>query len=136
MTKRLRPLALQATAAERAEKLAVEIAALRAGVAALDIASLSAQIASAEERRRGFAREKQVAEQALDGLLAERGRAEEALAEAAGGREGVASTLYRLRSGAERLQLRREAAETMLRPASRAAPGRRRRLARTCAGRA
>jgi chromosome segregation ATPase len=114
VAKRLRPLALQATAAERAEKLAVEIAGLRAGVAALDIASISAQIASAEERRHGFAREKQSAEQALDVLLAERGRAEEALAEAAGGREGVASTLYRLRSGAERLELRREAAESVL----------------------
>jgi len=114
VAKRLRPLALQATAAERAEKLAVEIAALRAGVAALDIALLSAQIASAEQRRRGFAGEKQAAEQALDELLAERGRAEEALAEAAGGREGVAGTLYRLRSGAERLELRREAAESLL----------------------
>jgi chromosome segregation ATPase len=114
VAKRLRPLALQATAAERAEKLAVEIAGLRAGVAALDIASLSAQIASAVERRRGFAREKQTAEQALDGLLAERGDAEEALAEAAGGREGIAATLYRLRSGAERLELRREAAESLL----------------------
>jgi chromosome segregation ATPase len=114
VAKRLRPLALQATAAERAEKLAVEIGGLRAGVAALDIASLSAQIASAEERRRGFAREKQVAGHALDELLAERGRAEEALAEAAGGREGIASRLYRLRSGAERLDLRREAAESLL----------------------
>jgi chromosome segregation ATPase len=114
VAKRLRPLALQATAAERAEKLAVEIAGLRAGVAALDVAALSAQVASAEERRRGFAREKQAAEQELDGLLAERGRTEEALAEAAGGREGIASTLYRLRSGAERLELRREAAESLL----------------------
>ena len=35
--KRLRPLALQATAAERAEKLAVEIAALRARIAQLDL---------------------------------------------------------------------------------------------------
>jgi chromosome segregation protein len=114
VAKRLRPLALQATAAERAEKLAGEIAGLRAGVAALDLALLSSQIVSAEERRRGFAREKQSAEQALDGLLAERGRAEEALAEAAGGREGIASTLYRLRSSAERLELRREAAESLL----------------------
>ena len=36
--KRLRPLALQATAAERAEKLAIEIAALRARIAQLDLA--------------------------------------------------------------------------------------------------
>jgi chromosome segregation protein len=114
VAKRLRPLALQATAAERAEKLAVEIAGLRAGVAALDLASLGAQIVSAHGRRDGFAREKQAAEEALEALLAERGRAEDALAEAAGGREGVASTLYRLRSGSERLELRREAAETLI----------------------
>jgi chromosome segregation protein len=114
VAKRLRPLALQATAAERAEKLAVEIAGLRAGVAALDIAALGVQVASAHARREGFAREKQTAESALEALLAERGRAEEALAEAAGGREGTASTLYRLRSGSERLELRREAAESLL----------------------
>jgi len=114
VAKRLRPLALQATAAERAEKLAVEIAGLRAGVAALDIAALGAQVASAQGRRTGFAREKQAADAALEALLAERGRAEEALAEAAGGREGKASTLYRLRSGSERLELRREAAESLL----------------------
>ena len=36
--KRLRPLALQATAAERAQKLAVEIARLRARIAQLDLA--------------------------------------------------------------------------------------------------
>ena len=58
--------------------------------------------------------QKQTAESALEALLAERGRAEEALAEAAGGREGTASTLYRLRSGSERLELRREAAESLL----------------------
>jgi chromosome segregation ATPase len=114
VAKRLRPLALQATAAERAEKLAVEIAGLRAGVAALDIASLGAQIAAAQGRRAGFAREKEAAEEALEALLGERGRAEEALADAAGGREGAASTLYRLRSGSERLELRREAAESLL----------------------
>src|SRR5262245_33572290 len=114
VAKRLRPLALQATAAERAEKLAVEIAGLRAGVAALDIAALGAQVASADARRGGFAREKQTAESALEALLTERGRAEEALAEAAGGREGTASTLYRLRSGSERLELRRETAESLL----------------------
>ena len=39
--KRLRPLALQATAAERAEKLAVEIARLQAALATLDLARLA-----------------------------------------------------------------------------------------------
>ena len=49
--KRLRPLALQATAAERAEKLAVEIAALRARIAQLDLAAVAERRADAEARR-------------------------------------------------------------------------------------
>jgi chromosome segregation protein len=114
VAKRLRPLALQATAAERAEKLGVEIASLRAGIAAIDVGSLDAQIASARSRRGGLGDERTKVEGALEALLAERGHAEEALAEAAGGREGSAATLYRLRSGAERLELRLESAETLL----------------------
>jgi chromosome segregation ATPase len=114
VAKRLRPLALQATAAERAEKLGVEIAGLHAGIATLDIAALTEQIESADARRTVFALQKREAEEALEGILAERTRAEDALAEAAGGREGAASTLYRLRSGSERLELRREAAESLL----------------------
>src|SRR6478736_3486965 len=114
VAKRLRPLALQATAAERAEKLGIEIASLRAGIAAIDMRALDDQIAGGRERRKGFAEERAAAEEALEGLLAERRRAEEALAEAAGGREGAASTLYRLRSACERLELRREAAESLL----------------------
>ncbi|HKP18048.1 MAG TPA: AAA family ATPase, partial [Gaiellaceae bacterium] len=109
VVKRLRPLALQATAAERAEKLGAEIAGLRAGVAAIDCRLLEGQIDAAGDRRRRFAAERGEAEQALEAVLAERERAEEALAEAAGGREGAAALLYRLRSGAERLDLRREA---------------------------
>jgi len=45
--KRLRPLALQATAAERAEKLRGEIATLRARIAELDLASLDERLAEA-----------------------------------------------------------------------------------------
>ena len=114
VTKRLRPLALQATAAERAEKLGIEIAGLRAGIATLDVLLLGDQIQGAERRRSGHAAARRTADEALEGLLAERRRAEEALAEAAGGREGAASTLYRLRSACERLELRREAAESLL----------------------
>ncbi len=114
VAKRLRPLALQATAAERAEKLAVEIARLRAGVAALDLESLAVRIGAAAARRAGLADDRRRAEEALERLLDERTRAEEALAEAAGGREGGAAALYRLRSGSERLALRREAAESLL----------------------
>ena len=78
--KRLRPLALQATAAERAEKLVGEIASLRARLAQLD----------------------------LEALLAERNEAEEELTDAAGKREESTAALYRLRSAGERLTLRLE----------------------------
>jgi chromosome segregation protein len=114
VAKRLRPLALQATAAERAEKLTVEIAGLRAGIAAIDLHALDAQIASARGRRGGLGEERTKVEGALEELLAERGRAEEALAEAAGGREGSAATLYRLRSASERLELRLESVQGLL----------------------
>src|SRR6266853_556755 len=49
--KRLRPLALQATASERAEKLAGEIASLQAAIATLDLAALAERRAEAETRR-------------------------------------------------------------------------------------
>jgi chromosome segregation protein len=114
VAKRLRPLALQATAAERAEKLGAEIAALRAGIAAIDMRVLDGQIAAGRERRDAFVEERSRAEASLEALLAERGRAEDALAEAAGGREGSAATLYRLRSAGERLELRCESAQGLL----------------------
>src|SRR5581483_1303162 len=114
VAKRLRPLALQATAAERAEKLAVEIASLRAGIAAIDVRALDAQIASARSRRGGLGEERAKLEGALEALLAERGRAEEALADAAGGREGSTAALYRLRSATERLELRLESAQGLV----------------------
>ena len=49
--KRLRPLALQATAAERAEKLGVEIARLQAAIATLDLARLAERRGEADARR-------------------------------------------------------------------------------------
>src|SRR5213593_4441444 len=49
--KRLRPLALQASAAERAEKLRGEIASLRARVAQLDLAALEERLTESEEQR-------------------------------------------------------------------------------------
>jgi chromosome segregation ATPase len=114
VAKRLRPLALQATAAERAEKLAVEIAALRAGIATLDFALIDVQLQEAAGRRSRCAEARAGAERELEALLAERNRVEETLAEAAGGREGAAGTMYRLRSAAERLDIRREAAQALL----------------------
>ncbi len=109
--KRLRPLALQATAAERAQKLAVEIARLRARIAQLDLAGLEERLAELETRRSAAGAGRRGVEERLEALLAERGRAEEELADAAGGREQAMQALYRLRSAAERLELRRESAE-------------------------
>ncbi|HZD88395.1 MAG TPA: AAA family ATPase, partial [Gaiellaceae bacterium] len=103
--KRLRPLALQATAAERAQKLALQIARLRARVAQLDLERLEERLQEVEERRRTAAAARAGAEERLDAVLAERNRAEEELADAAGGREQAVQALYRLRSAAERLGL-------------------------------
>jgi chromosome segregation protein len=112
--KRLRPLALQATAAERAEKLRGEIASLRARVAELDLAELRERLEEGEGRRTAAVLARKHADQRLDSLLEERRRAEEELADAAGRREEATATLYRLRSARERLELRRESAETLL----------------------
>jgi chromosome segregation protein len=109
--KRLRPLALQATAAERAQKLAVEIARLRARIAQLDLAGFEEGLAELETRRGTAGRGRRAVEERLEVLLAERGRAEEELGDAAGAREQALQVLYRLRSAAERLALRRESAE-------------------------
>src|SRR5881227_2223477 len=79
--KRLRPLALQATAAERAEKLRDEIAKLRARIAELDLATLDDRLAATAERRAAATLAKRNAEERLEGVLAERGRAEEELAD-------------------------------------------------------
>ncbi|MBM3678787.1 MAG: hypothetical protein FJW96_13060, partial [Actinobacteria bacterium] len=108
--KRLRPLALQATAAERAEKLAVEIASLRHRVAQLDVASLADRRAAADDRRQAALLARRSAQEKLGDLLQERETAEEELSDAAGRREAAVSALYRLQGAAERLALRREAA--------------------------
>jgi len=112
--KRLRPLALQATAAERAEKLRGEIAELRARIAELDLETLDERLAEAGERKTAAGLARRAAEEKLEAVLAERGRAEEELADAAGRREQAMQVLYRLRSAAERLGLRRESTTGML----------------------
>ena len=112
--KRLRPLALQATAAERAEKLRGEIAQLRARIAELDLATLDERLAEADERKTAATLARRAAEERLEAVLAERGGAEEELADAAGSRELAMQVLYRLRSAVERLGLRRESATTLL----------------------
>jgi chromosome segregation protein len=112
--KRLRPLALQATAAERAEKLRGEIASLHARVAELDLQTLEERLEDGEGRRTAAVLARKDADKRLDSLLEERRRAEEELADAAGRREEATATLYRLRSARERLELRRESAEALL----------------------
>ena len=113
--KRLRPLALQATAAERAEKLFGELAKLRARIAELDLSTLDDRLGEAAGRRAAAALAKRGAEERLEAVLAERGQAEEELADAAGAREQAMQELYRLRSAAERVGMRRESAESLLR---------------------
>jgi len=106
--KRLRPLALQATAAERAEKLGGEVAALRARIAQLDLEALGARLAEGEERRTAAAIARRRVNERLEALLAERNGVEEELTDAAGRREESTAALYRLRSAGERLGLRLE----------------------------
>jgi chromosome segregation protein len=112
--KRLRPLALQATAAERAEKLKDEIAAVEARLAELELEELGQAAAEIEERRTAASLARKAANARLEDLLVERNRAEEDLADAAGRREEATAALYRLRSAADRLELRREAAEALV----------------------
>jgi chromosome segregation protein len=111
--KHLRPLALQATAAERAEKLGVEIARLQAAIAALDLARLAERAAQAEARRITIAEARGQLDAKAAQLVAARERAEEELTDAAGAREGATAALYQLRSGNERLALRRESASAL-----------------------
>ena len=112
--KRLRPLALQATAAERAEKLVLEIASLNARIAQLDLTDSGSRRAEAEERRETAAFSKRGAQGRLEGLLGERARAEEELSDAAGRRESAVAARYRLQGGIERLELRAESAAALL----------------------
>ena len=112
--KRLRPLALQATAAERAERLRGEIAALHARIALLDLERLDERRAEADERRAAALLARRRTEQRLEGLLAERQQAEDELARAAGGSDGATHALYRVRSARDRLAMRREALDGLL----------------------
>ncbi len=111
--KRLRPLALQATAAERAEKLVGELSALRARIAQLDLDLAAAHRDEAEERRDAAALVRRGVQGRLEGLLTDRSRAEDELSDAAGRRERALSELYRLRGATERLALRAEPVEAL-----------------------
>jgi chromosome segregation ATPase len=109
--KRLRPLALQATAAQRAEKLAGEIEARRIRIAAAELERIERRLSEVAERRTEAELERKTRDDKLGGVLDERRRAEEELAEAAGRHEQATAALYRLRSAVERVELRREQAE-------------------------
>jgi chromosome segregation protein len=111
--KRLRPLALQATAAERAEKLRAEIGSVRARIAQLELAAVDERRAEASERREAATLARNRTAKDLEGLLRERDRVEGELVGAAGGREEATAGLYRLKSVAERLELRRESAQAL-----------------------
>ena len=111
--KRLRPLALQATAAERAEKLLGEIGAVRARIAELELARVEEGRSQAQERREAATLARNRTAKELEGLLSERDRVEGELVGAAGGREEATASLYRLKSATERLEHRRESAETL-----------------------
>ena len=82
--KRLRPLALQATAAERAEKIAGEIEKLQARVAQLHLAAIEDRRATAEERRTAATLVRRTTHERLTALLEERRQVEEELSDAAG----------------------------------------------------
>jgi chromosome segregation protein len=112
--KRLRPLALQASAAERAAKLGEEVKRLQASIAAHDLASLGERRSGAERRRVEALAARRALDVELEQLLAARTAAEEELTDAAGAREGATAALYRLRAAAERVALRREAAEGLV----------------------
>ena len=112
--KRLRPLALQVTAAERAEKLRDEIASVEARLAELELEELGQAAAEIEERRTAATLARKAANGKLEDLLVERNRAEDDLADAAGRREEATAALYRLRRAADRLELRREAADALV----------------------
>src|SRR5262249_57469466 len=106
--KRLRPLALQATAAERAEKLGEEIARLQAAIATLDLARLAERRTGADERRTSAAAERRAHDEQIARLVGAREQAEVELTDAAGAREGTTAALYRLASSGERNAPRRE----------------------------
>ena len=76
--------------------------------------SCGERLEDGEGRRTAAVLARRHADERLEALLEERRRAEEELADAAGRREEATATLYRLRSARERLELRRESAESLL----------------------
>jgi chromosome segregation protein len=111
--KRLRPLALQATAAERAEKLRGEIGSIKARIAQLELEQVDERRTHADERRQAASLARNRTGKELEALLGERDRVEGELVGAAGSREEATAGLYRLKSATERLEHRRESAQAL-----------------------
>ena len=109
--KHLRPLAMQASAAERAEKMRGQIASLEARIAQLDLASVAKRRAETESRRAVILEAQAQVRSELERLLSEREGAEQELTDIAGTREATLAALYRLRGAVERVEIRREAVE-------------------------
>ena len=95
-------------------ELGGEIASLEAALATLELGAIDDRIGEASERRAAADHAKRRTEAKLEELLAERHRAEEELADAAGKRESATAALYRLRSAGERVALRRESAASLV----------------------
>ncbi len=85
----------------------------RARIAQLELEQVEERRANADERRQaaGLARNRTGKE--LEALLLERDRVEGELVGAAGSREEATAGLYRLKSATERLEHRRESAQTL-----------------------
>ena len=69
--------------------------------------------AEAEGRRAATAEQRRALDEQINALVAEREAAEEELTDSAGAREQATAALYRLRSGGERIALRRESASSL-----------------------
>ncbi len=109
--KRLRPLALQASAAESAPTAcAARSRRCAAGSTRSTLLRSTRAWRRLEERRAAAALARRARDEELEALLSERNAAEEELADASGRREGATAALYRLRTAADRLELRRETA--------------------------
>jgi chromosome segregation protein len=100
-------LARVATQVERALDLETEV---RIRLAAADLERLDRTLGEIAGRRAAAEQERRRHDERLAGLLEERREAEEELGEAGGRHEQATAALYRLRSAAERADLRRERA--------------------------
>src|SRR5690242_2420647 len=100
---RLRPLALQATAAERAAKLGAEIAAGRIALLSSDLVGERARAAALQARLADASAAREKVEARLGELAARRGAAESELAGLAAAQERAAHAFYAFETARDRL---------------------------------